>query len=150
MLPRTKVEGPSRLTTIPSAEQEPTPPGRSEGRGLLPQQVAAPATNRSAIGTLKANRKRVLVGAAVAVLLAAGWFGFDYVTAGRFMVSTDDAYVRANTTTLGAKVPGYVSEFLVEDNSRVRAGDVIARIDDGDYRLAGNSGSHDRAFRPAD
>jgi len=132
MLPRTKVEGPSRLTTIPSAEQEPTPPGRSEGRGLLPQQVAAPATNRSAIGTLKANRKRVLVGAAVAVLLAAGWFGFDYVTAG-------DAYVRANTTTLGAKVPGYVSEFLVEDNSRVRAGDVIARIDDGDYRLAANS-----------
>ena len=55
------------------------------------------------------------------------------------MVSTDDAYVRANNTTLGAKVSGYVSEFLVEDNTKVRAGDVIARIDDGDYRLAADS-----------
>ena len=61
------------------------------------------------------------------------------MTTGRFMVSTDDAYVRANNTTLGAKVSGYVSEFLVEDNTKVRAGDVIARIDDGDYRLAADS-----------
>jgi membrane fusion protein (multidrug efflux system) len=75
----------------------------------------------------------------VAVLAAAGWFGFDYMTTGRFLVSTDDAYVRANNTTLGAKVSGHVAEFLVEDNERVRAGDVIARIDDGDYRLAANS-----------
>jgi membrane fusion protein (multidrug efflux system) len=47
--------------------------------------------------------------------------------------------VRANSTTLGAKVSGYVSDLLVDDNTRVRAGDVVARIDDGDYRLAVDS-----------
>jgi membrane fusion protein (multidrug efflux system) len=78
-------------------------------------------------------------GVAIAALLGAGWFGYDYLTAGRFMVGTDDAYVRAYNTTLGAKVSGYVSEFLVEDNVKVNAGDVIARIDDGDYRLAVDS-----------
>jgi membrane fusion protein (multidrug efflux system) len=75
-------------------------------------------------------------GAAAAVLLAASWLGYEYLTVGRFVVTTDDAYVRAYNTTLGAKVAGYVSDFLVEDNTKVRAGDVIARIDDGDYRLA--------------
>jgi membrane fusion protein (multidrug efflux system) len=78
-------------------------------------------------------------GIAAVVLLGGGWFGYDYLTVGRYMVTTDDAYVRAYNTTLGAKVSGYVSEFLVDDNVRVRAGDVIARIDDGDYRLAVDS-----------
>jgi membrane fusion protein (multidrug efflux system) len=58
---------------------------------------------------------------------------------GRFLISTDDAYVRAYNTTLGAKVSGYVSAFPVDDNTKVHAGDVIVRIDDGDYRLAVNS-----------
>jgi len=93
----------------------------------------------SAKATFKTHRRTLVIGAATAVLIAIGWFGFDYAVAGRFMVSTDDAYVRANTTTLGAKVSGYVAEFLVEDNSKVRSGDLIARIDDGDYRLAANS-----------
>jgi membrane fusion protein (multidrug efflux system) len=76
------------------------------------------------------------MGAALALLAGAGWYGFDYVTAGRFMVSTDDAYVRADATTLAAKVAGYVATIDVKDNAYVHAGDVIARIDDGDYRLA--------------
>ena len=53
--------------------------------------------------------------------------------------STDDAYVSAHNTTLAAKVAGYVSSITVEDNARVRAGDVIATIDDGDFRLAANA-----------
>ena len=61
------------------------------------------------------------------------------MTVGRFLVSTDDAYVRADTTTLAAKVAGYVSAIEVGDNTLVHAGDVIARIDDGDYRLAADA-----------
>jgi membrane fusion protein, multidrug efflux system len=83
------------------------------------------------------------MGAAAAVVLAASWLGYEYLTVGRFVVTTDDAYVRAYNTTLGAKVAGYVSEFLVEDNTKVHAGDVIARIDDGDYRLAAD-GARDK------
>ncbi len=43
---------------------------------------------------------------------------------------------RIRTTTLAAKIPGYLATLAVDDNQHVRAGDVIARIDDGDYRLA--------------
>ena len=83
------------------------------------------------------RRKLALIGAAAAVLLAAGgWYGYHYLTVGRYLVSTDDAYVRADATTLAAKVAGYVSSIDVADNSLVHAGDVIARIDDGDYKLA--------------
>jgi membrane fusion protein (multidrug efflux system) len=143
MLQRTKNEA-SRLTVVPAddiesteAKTAPQTPGQNESR--LPEQTVAPSAKTSVVEAIKANRKRILAGAAVAVLAAAGWFGFDYMTTGRFLISTDDAYVRANNTTLGAKVSGHVAEFLVEDNERVRAGDVIARIDDGDYRLAANS-----------
>jgi membrane fusion protein (multidrug efflux system) len=55
---------------------------------------------------------------------------------GRFYVSTDDAYVRANNTMLGARVAGHIAAILPGDNTQVRKGDVIFRIDDGDYRIA--------------
>ncbi|MDO9412742.1 MAG: HlyD family secretion protein [Pseudolabrys sp.] len=87
-------------------------------------------------GGLKTNRKPILIGIAALLLISVGYFTYNYVTAGRFMVSTDDAYVRADATTLAAKVPGYVSSIDVANNSYVRAGDVIARIDEGDYKLA--------------
>ncbi|HEX4554796.1 MAG TPA: HlyD family secretion protein [Xanthobacteraceae bacterium] len=69
----------------------------------------------------------------------AGWFGYHWWTVGRFMVTTDDAYVRADNTTLAAKVAGYVANIFVADNSYVHAGDLIAALDDGDYRLAAES-----------
>ncbi|MGP0090593.1 MAG: HlyD family secretion protein [Xanthobacteraceae bacterium] len=142
MLQRTKSGEAARLSVVTAdvpvlTDAKLAPVGPTEDR--LPSEPIVAPTKASAMGALKANRKRILMGAAVAVLIGAGWLGFDYMTAGRFMVSTDDAYVRANNTTLGAKVSGYVAQFLVEDNSRVRAGDVIARIDDGDYRLAASS-----------
>ena len=104
----------------------------------VPQAETAPRQAKPA-GGIKAKRKFLLGGAAALALAAAAWFGTTYVTVGRFLVSTDDAYVRANNTTLGAKVAGYVSDLTVEDNTPVRAGEVIARIDDGDYRLAVDS-----------
>jgi membrane fusion protein, multidrug efflux system len=82
-------------------------------------------------------RKLALLGAALLLVAgAAGTFGYRWWTVGRFIEATDDAYVGAHNTTLAAKVAGYVSNIAVEDNSRVRAGDVIATIDDGDFRLA--------------
>jgi membrane fusion protein (multidrug efflux system) len=92
---------------------------------------AAPARSRKTL---------MLIGAgAVLTFAAAGWFGYDYLTVGRYLVSTDDAYVRADSTTMAAKVSGYVASIDVKDNTVVHAGDVIARIDDGDYRIAVNA-----------
>jgi len=80
---------------------------------------------------------RVIAGVVgLLVLGASAYFGHSWWTTGRFMVSTDDAYVGARSSTLSPKVSGYIEDVAVDDNAHVKAGDVIARIDDGDYRLA--------------
>ena len=82
------------------------------------------------------TRRVAIIGAVLAALTAGAYFGDNWWTVGRFTVTTDDAYVGAKSTTLAAKIPGYLAALAVEDNQRVRTGDVIARIDDGDYQLA--------------
>ena len=81
-------------------------------------------------------RKLLMTSAAVAALAGAGWYGFDYWTVGRYLVSTDDAYVKADNTTVAPKVSGYLHEVLVGDNERVRAGQLLARIDQRDFNVA--------------
>lgn len=81
-------------------------------------------------------KKLLLVGAAGAALAAVATIGREYWTVGRFEVSTDDAYVKADTTIIAPKVAGYVASVLVGDNERVKAGQVLARIDDRDYKVA--------------
>jgi membrane fusion protein, multidrug efflux system len=82
-------------------------------------------------------RRRPVVSAIGAILLAAvlggGYLYIDY--AERF-VSTDDAFIAARQSSLAPKVPGYLTAVPVTDNEHVAAGDVIARIDDRDYRTA--------------
>jgi membrane fusion protein (multidrug efflux system) len=81
--------------------------------------------------------KRILAGAAIVSLVGgAGWAAVDYRTSGRFLESTDDAYVKADYTTIAPKVSGYVAEVLVRDNQQVSAGQVLARIDDADFKNA--------------
>jgi membrane fusion protein, multidrug efflux system len=85
------------------------------------------------------RRSRMHVAAIAAFLLALGagaYFAQNWWTTGRYIVSTDDAYVGARSSTLSPKVSGYIADVVVEDNAHVRTGDVIVRIDDGDYRLA--------------
>jgi membrane fusion protein (multidrug efflux system) len=80
---------------------------------------------------------RVAAVTALALVLGAGgYYGHYWWSAGRYLVSTDDAYVGAKNATLSPKVSGYIADIVVADNARVAAGDIIARIDDGDYRLA--------------
>ena len=82
------------------------------------------------------RKKMVLTGVGLLLALAAASYGVHYFLVGRFLVSTDDAYVRANATTLGARVSGHVAAIMAGDNSLVRAGEVVFKIDDGDYRIA--------------
>ncbi|QCI68161.1 HlyD family secretion protein [Phreatobacter stygius] len=107
-------------------------------RAAAPEAAPAPQGGPAAASPpAKSSRKRlVLALVAAAVIGAAGWFGYDWYVDGRFLVSTDDAYVKADTTVLAAKISGYVVEVAVRDNASVHAGEVLARIDDGDYRLA--------------
>jgi len=79
--------------------------------------------------------------AALAVALALGVagaadFGHYYLTTGRYLETTDDAYVKADSTIVAPKVSGYLAEVLVADNEPVKAGQLLARIDDRDFRAA--------------
>ena len=99
--------------------------------------VAAPKSPNVKSRNIKGQLRRLLLaGAAVAALSGAVWYGWDYWTVGRFLVSTDDAYVKADNTTIAPKVSGYLSAVLVGDNERVKAGQVLARIDDRDFVVA--------------
>ncbi len=65
--------------------------------------------------------------------LAAGYLFWDY---SRHFQSTDDAFIAARQFSIAPKVSGYITAVPVTDNQHVAAGDVIARIDDRDYRIA--------------
>ena len=80
-------------------------------------------------------RKLLLAAVSAAALAGAADFGWTYWTVGRFEVATDDAYIRADNTTIAPKVPGYIAAVLVGDNEPVKAGQVLARIDDRDFRV---------------
>src|ERR1700722_3372023 len=112
--PRTQEATPHHSSLSDEAEPEPTKHFR---RGFL--------------------RRRPIVSAIGAVLLAAVLGGgYLYVDdAGRFQ-STDDAFIAARQSALAPKVSGYITAVPVTDNQHVVAGDVIARIDDRDYRIA--------------
>jgi membrane fusion protein (multidrug efflux system) len=69
----------------------------------------------------------------VAILvIAGGW----YYLATRDQESTDDAFTDGNTVTIAPKVTGYVVELHVDDNTRVKAGDLMVRIDPRDFVAA--------------
>jgi membrane fusion protein (multidrug efflux system) len=65
-----------------------------------------------------------------------GHFAYDWFVEGRFLVTTDDAYVGADTAIIAAKVAAHVAEVAVDENAFVHAGDLLVRLDGGDYRLA--------------
>ena len=90
-----------------------------------------------ALPSAKPRRSRkLLIGASLLTLAAAGWFGWDYWTVGRFEVSTDDAYVQADNTTVAPKVSGYLDAVYAEDNQPVKAGQILAHIDSRDFQTA--------------
>ncbi len=99
---------------------------------------AAPSADVATTATPKSGKRKklVMMGVVGLLALAAVSYGVYYALVGRFYVSTDDAYVRANNTTLGARVAGHVAAILPVDNAIVRTGDVIFKIDDGDYKIA--------------
>ena len=86
--------------------------------------------------TRKAIKRVALALAASLGVAAAADFGYGYFTTGRYLESTDDAYVKADSTIISPKVSGYIAQVLVGDNQPVKAGQLLARIDDRDLRTA--------------
>src|SRR3984885_11020783 len=114
----------------PARRSHETPDRRVRTKSVAPVAAVAPAAKGGK------SKKMVFFGAIALLALAAASYGVHWFLVGRFHVSTDDAYVRTNNTVLGARVAGHIAAVLPRDNAVVHAGDVVFKIDDGDYRIA--------------
>jgi membrane fusion protein (multidrug efflux system) len=123
-----------------TVEAERPMPVRDSVKDLLPDTHDKAGAGEPALASPVAKkfnfRRLLMAGAAVALLAVAAWYGWDYWAVGRYLVSTDDAYVKADSTTVAPKVSGYLREVLVGDNERVKTGQVLARIDERDFKVA--------------
>jgi len=97
----------------------------------------------------QAIRRLALALALALGVAAAADFGYGYLTAGRYLETTDDAYVKADSTIIAPKVSGYIADVLAADNEPVKAGQLLARIDDRDFKTALDQASADVAASEA-
>ncbi|RAU39484.1 MULTISPECIES: HlyD family secretion protein [unclassified Pseudomonas] len=100
-----------------------------------PQTVTEPAAGAAPRKSARGKRL-MLLALGVAAIVGAVVFGLHWWTTGRFLESTDDAYVGGDVTVIAPKVPGYITELKVVDNQFVHAGDLLLKIDDRDYQAA--------------
>ena len=82
------------------------------------------------------GRRSLILALALPVLVAAAAGGYLYWDYAAHFQSTDDAFIAARAFSMAPKVSGYITAVPVTDNQHVGAGEVIARIDDRDYRVA--------------
>jgi len=122
--------GSSGANVTPLRPDPPTDEAKSPAREARDFQAEVSTRKRG-------GRKRfIFLAAALLVLGGAGWYGYGWWTEGRFIVSTDDAYVSADSATVSPKVAGYIQSIAVDENSHVKAGDPLVVIDDADFRIA--------------
>ena len=83
-----------------------------------------------------AIRRLALSGLVFGIALGAAWYGHQWWTVGRYIETTDDAYVGGEVTVIAPKVAGLIAEVAVTDNQAVHAGDLLVKLDGRDYRAA--------------
>ncbi|AZO04396.1 MULTISPECIES: HlyD family secretion protein [unclassified Mesorhizobium] len=124
----------AEVRTFPNAKVQP-----STEAPEIPVQPAAPVAAPAAEAPAKKKRSVrsfLLPVIGLALLGAGSYYGYNYWTDGRFMISTDDAYVQADMSFVSPKISGYIDKVLVSENQQVKAGDPLFVIDNGDYRIA--------------
>src|ERR1700723_1673729 len=96
------------------------------------------------------SRRIVLLGIGAVLLIAGVVWGVRWWTVGRFIESTDDAYLQADSVTIAPKVSGYVAEVYVADNQSVKAGEPLVRLDRRQYQAVLEQADAAIAARKAD
>jgi membrane fusion protein (multidrug efflux system) len=118
------------------------PPPHPHGHGHAAAHVPAPADN---------SRNHYVLGAIAAAIVIAGIvYGVHWWRYGRFIESTDDAYLRADQVAVAPRVLGYIDQVYVTDNQMVKAGQPLVRIDVRNYRAALNQQTATVDARAAD
>jgi membrane fusion protein, multidrug efflux system len=83
---------------------------------------------------IRFSRRWGLAALGLFVVVGIAWYGWNWWEVGRFIETTDDAYVGGDVTTLSPHVAGFVSSILVGDNQFVKAGQLLVQLDDRDYK----------------
>jgi membrane fusion protein (multidrug efflux system) len=92
----------------------------------------APTTPTNGDGNRRIRQVLFIVLSIIAVIGIG--FGVRWLVYGRFIETTDDAYLRADTVTVAPRVNGYIEQIYVVDNQAVKAGDPLVRIDLRNYK----------------
>jgi membrane fusion protein (multidrug efflux system) len=125
-------------------------PFLSETRFLSEEAAEAPVEDtakRSPFANPR-TRARLMIAAALALAGALAWF-VHHQLVGRYMESTNNAYIQADAVVVSSKVSGYVDELFVLDNQRVAAGQPLLRIDPRDYKAQSSQFSAQAAIADA-
>ncbi|HEX4151956.1 MAG TPA: HlyD family secretion protein [Steroidobacteraceae bacterium] len=115
----------------------------SPGAAAADKRAAAP-------GRLSARTRTLLLCIGVGALLVGAAWGAHWWTVGRFIESTDDAYLQADSVTVAPKISGYVAEVYVADNQSVPAGAALVRLDARPYQASLTQLTATAAARQAD
>ncbi|MEK1928874.1 MAG: biotin/lipoyl-binding protein, partial [Pararhizobium sp.] len=120
-------EAPNEHIVAPEAKSvtEPAVEAQAAPQAVVAEEKPAPK-----------RRKLLMPMIAIAALAAGGWYGNEWWTNGRFMISTDDAYIEGDIASISPKVSGYVEKVNVVANQHVKAGDPLITLDKEDYRIA--------------
>ena len=116
---------------------EPLEAPSREKRGATKPRVLGDPGPRSGLNLPRHRLRRIgLVGVALATVAAGVWAGGPWWKVGRYVETTDDAYVGGNVTAIAPHVRGFVAELLAADNERVHPGQVLVRLDPRDFQAA--------------
>ncbi len=130
---QTRERGPSAEQPLPQRPKE-APKNSPDQSGTEKGQPDKPAQTQSLRDKIREHW--LLATVAAVVLMAAIVGGLLYWLQARHYESTDDAFIAARSFSVASKVGGYVTDIPVTDNQHVNAGDVLAKIDERDYRIA--------------
>lgn len=128
------------MTPNPSREGSPGDPKAAAASHLVSTVAStssAPAESPSVPAPATGVRKKavVIAGLGVLALGLACYFGIPMVLLALNTVSTDDAYVNGHVTAVAPRVPGQVLKVLVDDNNRVKKGDLLVQLDPEPYQV---------------
>jgi membrane fusion protein, multidrug efflux system len=111
-------------------------PSRSAPLAREWKSPAQPPKGRDKLRAGFVRRHPIAVALGVPLLLLAGASGYSSWDYASHFETTDDAFIAARQFTIAPKVAGYLTAISVTDNQHVAAGQMIARIDERDYRNA--------------
>ena len=138
----------------PAGPNGPDAPASSFATAPASSSASAPASSPASAPVPPAKppspRTPVLLVIAAAALVAAGAYGVHWWTTGRFIETTDDAYLKADSVTAAPKVGGYVTQVYVVANQAVKRGDPLVKLDARQYQAAADQSQATIDGRKAD